>query len=56
MPTYAPRLKKDLDVLERHVLWSIDNEAALTITYREFAKDPVTGKRIVARIPEHQEY
>ena len=56
MPTYAPRLKKDLDVLERHVVWSIDNEAALTITYREFAKDPVTGKRVVARIPEHQEY
>jgi hypothetical protein len=56
MPTYAPRLKKDLDVLERHVVWSIDNEAALTITYKEFAKDPVSGKRIVARIPEHQEY
>lgn len=56
MPTFAPRLKKDLDVLERHVVWSIDNEAPLTITYREFAKDPVSGKRIVARIPEHQEY
>ena len=56
MPTFAPRLKKDLDVLEDHVLWSIDNEAPMTITYREFAKDPVSGKRIVARIPEHQEY
>lgn len=56
MPTYAPRLKKDLDLLERHVVWSIDNEAALTITYKEIAKDPVTGKRVVARIPEHQEY
>lgn len=56
MPTYAPRLKKDLDLLERHVLWMIENEAAVTITYKELAKDPVTGKRIVARIPEHQEY
>lgn len=56
MPTYAPRLKKDLDLLERHVLWMIENNAAVTITYREFAKDPVTGKRIVERIPEHQEY
>lgn len=56
MPTYSPRLKKDLDLLERHAVWSIDNEAALTITYKEIAKDPVTGKRVVARIPEHQEY
>jgi len=56
MPTYSPRLKKDLDLLERHVLWMIENKAAVTITYRELAKDPVTGKRIVARIPEHQEY
>lgn len=56
MPTYAPRLKKDLDLLERHVLWMIENESVVTLTYREFAKDPVTGKRMVARIPEHQEY
>lgn len=53
---YAPRLKKDLELLERHAVWAIDNEAALTITYKELAKDPVTGKRVVARIPEHQEY
>lgn len=56
MPTYAPRLKRDLDLLERHVLWMIENKSVVTITYKEFAKDPVTGKRIVARIPEHQEY
>lgn len=56
MPTYAMRLKKDLRVLEQHVKWAIDNEAALTLVYRELAKDPVTGKRIVSRIPEHQEY
>lgn len=53
---FYPRVKKDLDVLEQHVLWAIDNEAALTLTYKELAKDPVTGKRVVARIPEHQEY
>lgn len=56
MPTYAPRLQKDLDLLEGHALWAIDHRSALTLTYREFAKDPVSGKRIVARIPEHQEY
>lgn len=56
MITYAPRLKKDLDLLEAHTLWAINNEAALTLTYKECAKDPVTGKRVVARIPEHQEY
>lgn len=56
MPTFAPRLKKDLDLLERHVLWMIQNHASVTLTYRELAKDPVSGKRIVSRIPEHQEY
>lgn len=56
MPTFAPRLKKDLAQLEQHVLWAVDHRAALTLTYKEFAKDPVSGKRIVARIPEHQEY
>lgn len=56
MPTFAPRLKRDLDVLEQHVLWAIENNAALTLAYREFAKDPVTDKRIVARIPGHQEF
>jgi hypothetical protein len=53
---YAVRYKKDLDTLLRHVHWAIEREASLTLTYRELAKDPVTGKRIVARIPEHQEY
>lgn len=53
---YAVKYKKDLDLLERHVVWSIDNHAVLTITYREIRKDPVTGKRLVERIPEHQEY
>jgi hypothetical protein len=56
MITYAPRLKRDLEALEARVLWAIDNEAALTLTYKELAKDPLTGKRVVARIPEHQEY
>lgn len=56
MATYAVRLKKDLLALESKVRWAIDNHAALTLTYREIAKDPVTGKRMVSRIPEHQEY
>lgn len=53
---FAVRYKKDLNLLEKHVLWAIDNEAAITVTYREVVKDPVTSKRLVARIPEHQEY
>jgi hypothetical protein len=56
MPRFAPRLKKDLDLLARHVQWLIENNAAVTITYKELAKDPVTDKRVVSRIPEHQEY
>lgn len=50
------KYKADLELLEQHVLWAIDNRSALTLTYREIAKDPVSGKRMVARIPEHQEY
>lgn len=56
MPTYAPRLKKDLRALEQHVRWAIENESALTLTYKEIAKDPVTDKPVISRIPEHQEY
>lgn len=50
------KYKADLDQLEQHVLWAIDNHSALTLTYREIKKDPISGKRMVERIPEHQEY
>lgn len=53
---YAVRYKRDLDLLKKRVETAITRRAAMTLTYRELRKDPKTGKRIVARIPEHQEY
>lgn len=56
MAVFHVRYKRDLSALERHVNWAIENKAALTLTYREIAKDPVTDKPVISRIPEHQEY
>lgn len=56
MAVFHVRYKRDLSALERHVRWAIENRSALTLTYREIAKDPVTERPVISRIPEHQEY
>lgn len=56
MALFHVKYKRDLAALEQRVRWAIENESALTLTYREIAKDPVTDKPIISRIPEHQEY
>jgi hypothetical protein len=53
---YVVRYRRDLRLLRERVERAVARQSALTLTYRELAKDPVTGKRIVSRIPEHQEY